>query len=73
MAPFRSPDGSVSIHRGATAFSDAVIIGSESFDANVDYLSEESGKVVQAWDGEETFFANTLATFNTLLEATVEG
>ncbi len=73
LEPFRNPDGSVSIHRGATAFSDAVIIGSESFDANVDYLTAENGKVIQQWDSEETFFANTLTTFNTLLEATVEG
>ena len=70
---FRNPDGSASIHRGASAYSDAIIIGSESFDANVDYLTAGNAKIVQLWDTEETFFANTLATFNALIEATVEG
>jgi starch synthase len=70
---FRNPDGSASIHRGASAYSDAIIIGSESFDANVDYLTAGNAKIVQLWDTEETFFSNTLATFNALIEATVEG
>ncbi len=68
LEPFVNPDGTVSVHRGATAFSDAVIIGSPGFNADVDYLSAESGKLVQHWDSEETFYANILQTFNTLLE-----
>jgi starch synthase len=69
IEPYRNPDGTTaSVHRGATAFSDAVIIGTPSFDPDAaDYLNAE-GKVVQRWDSEETFFANILQTFNTLLE-----
>ncbi len=69
LEPFVNPDSStVSMHRGATAFSDAVIIGSPNFDANVDYLSGDNGKIVQHWDTAETFYTNILQTFNTLLE-----
>jgi len=73
LESFRNPDGTASIHRGASTFSDCVIIGSETTDASVDYLSTENGKTVQVWQSEEAFLPNTLDTFRTLLEATVEG
>lgn len=70
---FRNPDGTASVHRGASTFSDCVIIGSESIDAGVDYLTADAGKVIQPWQDEPSFLPTTLETFRTLLEAPVEG
>lgn len=72
LEAFRNPDGTASIHRGATAFSDGVIIGSESFDASVDYIANATDKQIQNWDTEEVFLPNTLVTLHNLLEVNVE-
>ena len=71
---FRNADGSASVHRGVTSYADAVIVGSESFDANVDFLTDAGSKVIQTWESEEAYFNNTLETFRTLQsEAAIEG
>jgi starch synthase len=73
LEAYRNPDGTASINRGASTFSDCVIVSSESIDINVDYLNTEGGKTVQPWPGEEAYLPNTLETFRTLLEVPVEG
>jgi hypothetical protein len=49
-----------------------VIIGSESFDASVDYIANATDKQIQNWDTEEVFLPNTLVTLHNLLEVNVE-
>lgn len=61
----------VSMHKGAAAFSDALIIGSESIDPNVDYLSVAQDKPVLPWKDPETALEAQGEFFRNLLEAEV--
>jgi starch synthase len=72
LAPYRNADGSLSMHRGAATFSDGIIIGSESVDSNVDYLSVAQDKPVMSWQGgdQEALMAY-LEFFRNLTEAAV--
>ena len=54
LAPYRDGEG-ISMHKGAAHYSDAVIVGSESLDTSVDYLSVASDKPVLPWKNEEEF------------------
>jgi starch synthase len=72
LAAYRNPDGTASVHRGATAFADAVVVGSESVAPDVDYLAGSS-KPVQQWQGEDTFLPSLLETLRSLTEVVVEG
>jgi starch synthase len=72
LAAFSNPDGSTSMHRGATAFSDGVVVGSETFDASVDYLAG-SGKLLAApAPSADEFHTAVLETLKALAESTVE-
>ena len=53
LAPCRGPDGEPAMHRGACAFSDGIIIGSETVDPSVDYLSVAQEKPVMSWQGSD--------------------
>lgn len=72
LEPFLNPDGTVSIHRGAMAYSDGVVISSETFDAGVDYIVNETDKLVQPWQDEDTYLAGVLSALRQLTEADVE-
>jgi starch synthase len=61
----------VSMHKGACAFSDAVIIGSETLDTNVDYLSPAQDKPVLSWKNEEELLPAYHEFFRSLQEAEV--
>jgi len=52
LEAFRDGDG-ISLHKGAAHFSDGVIIGSESLDTSVDYLSVAQDKPVLPWKSDE--------------------
>ncbi|MCA0238628.1 MAG: glycogen/starch synthase [Bacteroidetes bacterium] len=67
---FRDGEG-VSMHKGAAAYSDALIIGSESADTNVDYLSVAQDKPVLPWKGTEDMLTSYGEFFRSLLEAEV--
>jgi starch synthase len=71
LEPYRDGDG-ISMHKGACAFSDGIIIGSESVDMNVDYLSVANDKPILPFPGEE-FLPAYLEFFKNLTEAPVEG
>lgn len=53
LTPYRDAAGNPAMHRGACAFSDGIILGSESIDLNVDYLSVTQDKPVISWQGGE--------------------
>lgn len=71
LAPFRNEDGTASIDRGACAFADAVVVGSEGVDASVDYLSTDQEKPVQLWPGEDAYLPALLETLRSLTEESV--
>ena len=64
-------DSNISMHRGAAAFSDAIIIGSESLDTNVDYLSVAQDKPVLPWKNDEEQLNAYLEFFKSLTEEEV--
>jgi len=70
LVAFADGDG-ISMHKGAAAFADAVIIGSESQDTNVDYLSVAQDKPVLPWKNEEEMLPAYLDFFKSLTEAEV--
>ncbi len=71
LAPFRDGEG-VSMHKGAAiAFSDAIIIGSETLDTSVEHLSVASTKPVLPWAPQEEAFPAYLEFFRSLTEAEV--
>lgn len=70
LLPFRDGDG-LSMHKGACLLSDAVVIGSELTDTNVDYLSASTDKPVLPWKGEEEMLAALPEFLRTLAEAEV--
>lgn len=70
LAAYQDGDG-VSMHKGAAAFSDAIIIGSETLDTSVDYLSVAQDKPVLSWKNEEESLQAHLEFFRSLMEAEV--
>jgi len=70
LAAFQDGDG-FSMHKGACAFSDAVIIGSEQVDTSVEYLSVAQDKPVLPWKGDEDFRENCGEFLRQLSEAEV--
>lgn len=69
IAPFLSEDGIASVHRGACYFSDAVVVGSENIDTDVDYLAD---KQVLPWQGAEAYISATIEFLKSLHEQAVE-
>ena len=63
--------GGVSMHKGACAVSDGLIIGSETVDTSVDYLAVAHDKPVLPWQAEGDALAAYLEFFRTLMEAEV--
>jgi starch synthase len=72
LDPFRDGDG-VSMHKGACHFSDGIIIGSESIDTSVDYLSVAQDKPVLSYSGAEDFAPTYLEFYKNLIETAVAG
>lgn len=70
LAAFQDGEG-ISMHKGAAAFSDAIVIGSETMDTSVDYLSVAQDKPVLSWKSEEEMLPAYLEFFRTLTEAEV--
>ena len=71
LEPFRDGADGISMHKGACAFSDGIIIGSESVDTSVGYLSLDQDKAILAPPGE-AYLPTYLEFFKNLAEATVE-
>jgi hypothetical protein len=53
------------MHKGAAHFADAIILGSETLDGAVEYLTA-SNKPVQPWLPPETIFPALLEFFRTI-------
>jgi starch synthase len=70
LAPYSDGD-SLSMHKGACAFSDGIIVGSESVDPNVDYLSVAQDKPILFWKDESEALPAYLDFFRQLIEAEV--
>ncbi len=70
LEPYRDGDG-ISMHKGAAAFSDALILGSESLDSNVEYLSMAQDKPVLTWTTEDELLQAHADFFRSLNEAAV--
>ncbi|MFZ4476374.1 MAG: glycogen/starch synthase [Saprospiraceae bacterium] len=69
LAAYIDGDG-ISMHKGAVAYSDGVMIGSENFDTSVDYLNAED-KVVMPWKSDAELLPSTSEFLRNLLEAEV--
>lgn len=69
LTPFRTPEG-LSMHQGAAAFADGIILGSETVDAGVDYLSVAQDKPVLSVK-PDTDMPAYLEFFRSLTEAEV--
>lgn len=70
LEPFRDGDG-LSMHKGAAAFADALIVGSAEIEPNVDYLSVAQDKPVLPFKNEDEMLQAYLEFFRTLTEAEV--
>lgn len=70
LIPFQDGDG-LSMHKGAAMYSDAIIIGSETLDTSVDYLSVAQDKPVLSWKSGEEMPSAYLEFFKSLTEAEV--
>lgn len=70
LMPFRDGD-SVSMHKGAAHFSDALIIGSESLDNSVEHLSVAGTKPVLPWAPDEEIQSTMLEFFRSITEEEV--
>lgn len=70
LAPYEDGEGGVSLHKGAAHYSNGIVIGSENFNANVDYLAE-SGKAILPWQSEESVLQAHVAFLNSLVDAEV--
>jgi starch synthase len=70
LAPYIDGD-QLSMHKGAAAYSDAVIIGSETLDTSVDYLSVTQEKPVLPWKEGDAMLAASGEFLRSLLEAEV--
>ncbi|MEM8523244.1 MAG: glycogen/starch synthase [Bacteroidota bacterium] len=65
-------DGNVNLHKGALAFSDALIEGNEELSESVKSMLEASGKPILAHQGEEDFKDAYIEFYHSLLEEEVE-
>lgn len=70
LSAFRTPEG-LSLHQGAAAYADALILGSESLDTNVEYLSVAQDKPVLPFKNDEEMLQAYLEFFRQLTEAEV--
>lgn len=70
LLAYRDGDG-FSINKGACAYADAIVIGSESVDTGVDYLSLAQDKPVLPWKSFDEFQSANLDFFRQLSEAEV--
>ena len=62
----------VSLHEGAVEFSDALIKGSEKFNASVSKVLEASDKPILDFQSKEDYLSAYLEFYNTLLEEEVQ-
>jgi starch synthase len=69
LAAYADGEQTVSMHKGACAFADGIIIGSENVDMNVEYLSVTQDKPIARWQGEDAWQQSHLELFRNLLEA----
>ncbi len=70
LAPFQDGD-EVSMHKGAAHYADVLIVGSETIDSSVDYLSVAQNKPVLQWKNPEEMPAATLEFIKSLAEVEV--
>jgi starch synthase len=70
LEPYKDGNGSVSLHKGAAHYANALFLSSESFQENVDFVNN-LGKPVLSWPGEEEFLSAQLGFFNSLVDAEV--
>jgi starch synthase len=70
LEPYQDGNGGISLHKGAAHYANGIVLSSENFVENVDYLAE-SGKPVLPWPGEADFLQAQLAFFNSLVDAEV--
>jgi starch synthase len=70
LAAYQDGD-SVSMHKGAAHYSDGIIVGSESLDTSVEYLSVAGNKPVLPWHSEAEFLPAHVEFFRSLAEAEV--
>ncbi|MBK8192125.1 MAG: glycogen/starch synthase [Lewinellaceae bacterium] len=70
LAAYQEGEG-ISMHKGAASYSDAIIIGSETQDTSVDYLSVAQDKPVLPWKNDEELLSAYLEFFKSLTEAEV--
>jgi len=70
LTPYRDGAG-ISMHKGACYFADALAIGSDSVDTNVDYLSVAQDKPILPWKSDEEFLSSSLEFYRQLTEAEV--
>jgi len=68
LEAFVDSDKEISLHNGALAFSDALIVGSETLDNCSEEDLEASGKPWLAHQSEETYLAAYIDFYNSLLE-----
>ena len=69
LAAYADGEQTVSMHKGACAFADGIVIGSETVDMNVEYLSVTQDKPIARWQGEDAWQQSHLELFRNLLEA----
>lgn len=70
LTAYRDGDG-FSINKGACAYADAIVIGSDLVDTSVDYLSVAQDKPVLPWKSEEEYQSASLEFIRQLTEAEV--
>ncbi len=70
LAAYRDGEG-FSINKGACTYADAIVIGSETLDTSVDYLSVAQDKPVLPWKSVEEYQSASLEFFRQLTEAEV--
>jgi starch synthase len=69
LVPFRDGEG-LSMHKGAAHFADAFILGSETLDSTVEYLTA-GNKPVQPWLPSESVYPAYLEFFRSITETEV--
>ena len=70
LLAYRDGDG-FSINKGACAYADAIVVGSETVDTGVDYLSVAQDKPVLPWKSFDEYQSACLDFFRQLTEAEV--
>jgi hypothetical protein len=61
----------ISMHKGACAYADAVILGSETIDSGADFLAVAADKPVLQFSNEEQFAADSMEFFRKITEVEV--